>query len=217
MVTRCNGFALLLSSSFCTAYFGLEEKRIMALKQQTKSRIVLLVIIGIFIFPIVGSKFLFNHAVEHGVDSTNNVGEFILPPVKISGLDEVIKVVADRHLDSENKWIVIVNDCTDDCVKVARLVRNFRMSLNKDYFNVEPVFVEANQGEISSTEKAGMSEDLFFTSSAQLIGFNTAFANKGTYLIDPDGFAMMYYPGEFDPKGVKKDLKRLIKRRPKAG
>lgn len=166
--------------------------------------------------------------------SSKNEGVLIQPPIQLSQLSLTTTKDSDKKTIWQNKWSIVVRggaDCNDACAEALLLSRQIHIRLNKEANRVQRVYLStapalsdeltahlASENHymkvaISSDPVGGIEgESINQTTMAEL---DNALAASGQearmFIVDPDGWAMMYYLGEHDGGAILKDLKYLLK------
>ena len=181
-----------------------------------KKTLLLLAVVFVLPFTIAATLHLLNVR-----PSGKSYGELITPPValNIPALqDAQAKPFAAKNW--QKKWNIVMIDrtgCADACQATTHLLSNVHISLDKEFKRVQQILllpIGAQANEIADLQKKN--PDLLILS-----GGNEAaqFADKleklskpqAIYLVDPLGNLMMQYPQNFEPKGLRSDLLRLLK------
>lgn len=179
---------------------------------QTRSRIVLLVILALFLSSFGVALFL--HYSGWEPQATRNHGDFIEPPRDLTA-------VRLRHADGteypwqpgEGVWRVLVlppRDCSSAaCVEMVDTLRRVWVSEGRHADNVHMLwFGEIPEGSATFRNLFAMQPDE--TVAAQVPESATTEALP-VFVTDPSGYLVMHYPAGFDPGGLSRDLRRLIK------
>lgn len=115
------------------------------------------------------------------------------------------------------RWVLLMADdarCDESCVRTLYALRQLRLTQGKDAPRIERVWLLTDARE----PPAGLLEEYAGTwavrgaGSALLARLAAAGAADGfIYLIDPLGNLVVRYPRETEPRGIIKDLVRLLK------
>lgn len=184
-----------------------------------KSRITLIGLILIFFLPILLSWYLvFISDYKNKIGSVEN-GDLINPVVKIGEIN-VVNIKNRQISYISNRWTLVFfvdKECNDDCQKKLYQARQIRLALGKNIDKVDRLLISkksidwTNMAENYSGQKIleiGMKDYERVQNSFNLI---SDFSFNSFYLIDPYGFLMMSYPENSEPKGIIKDIERLIR------
>jgi hypothetical protein len=121
----------------------------------------------------------------------------------------------------KDKWHLVYIDtsgCNAECIAQLQLLRNIHASLHKEIMRVERVLLLPQQ--TSSTTLLELQQrfpDLVIVvgTDAEVFAGQFTASNKagtgGVYLIDPLGNLMMRYPSDYEAKGLRRDLSRLLR------
>jgi len=196
-----------------------ELKQPEVVHKQGSGRKVLLLLMLIFVLPFTMAFVL------HMLDirpSGKSFGSLITPPVSLS-IPE-LRDAQDKVFTATNwqkKWNIVMiarDNCDEKCLAKIDLLSKVHISLNKDIKRVQRIllFITTSENEaIINLQKkypdlimlVGNDEATnHFASNFEAVG-----SMQNIYLIDPLGNLMMYYPQNWDPKGLRGDLVRLLK------
>lgn len=191
---------------------------------QGKGRRQLLSIIALFLLPPIAAWLAWSYLGEQGVSATTNAGQLISPPrpLDLQGLRSAQGTAAGNDLVT-GRWTLVMFDdggCRQDCEQQLYLTRQTRLAMNKDVSRVQRLLI------FSASPKDGMVERLAAehpdlewvvrdaATSAPLKPFQgKAFGPTGQqyFLVDPLGNLMMAYDLQVSPRGLMKDLQKLLK------
>jgi cytochrome oxidase Cu insertion factor (SCO1/SenC/PrrC family) len=192
------------------------------MENKTKSRSYLVGLFAVFFGPLFFAMWLFYVPNSWLNTSTQNHGSLIQPA---QPLDDFKLTAKDGNTwDREQftgKWTLLyIGDETCDLYCQANLfkMRQVRLSLGRDSERVQRKYLgldnHHNTEEISKIfSKYPRMQIAWFDSSAvneQLPQLNDRPIHQ-IYVIDPLGNLMMWYPKNATSKGIKNDLKRLLK------
>ncbi len=174
-----------------------------------RARWSMVAIFFLFAVPLGTAVWLFNSGWRPG--STVNHGELIVPTVDVSGF-----VLHDRQGDAvtgallTGQWTIVVvagQTCNPRCRQQLYDTRQVRLAVGKDIDRVQRVLLVAAQTGLPAAA-LDAHPDLRI-----LQGPVTGDLNQtGTILmVDPLGNLMMRYPDDYQPRGMLKDLQRLLK------
>lgn len=173
-----------------------------------------MLVLLVFAAPLIGAYVTYKF---WRPTATVNYGELIRPtavpedqlrelggaPFSLSGL--------------QGKWVLVSVDsaaCDAPCERKLYLMRQLRVALGKNTDRVERLWLIDDQGEVAAKLKA----DFAGTAMVRALGapaLNTLAApgslRDHLFIIDPIGNVMMRYPKDPDPKGIMRDLNRLLK------
>jgi len=179
-----------------------------------RSRTTLLLIFAVAIAPFVFAwiAYLFWESDRH-----MNHGELIAPhqlPVVPLTLSDGTPFSLAAH---RGKWLLIHADsgaCTESCRKQLYYMRQVRLALGANRDRVERVWLLTDDrppaGEIATLYDG---VELVRAAGSTLVAALPAERDPSdhVYLVDPLGNLMLRFPKDPDPKGMLKDLQRLLK------
>ena len=188
----------------------------------SRGRIQLLSIFALFSLAPVSAILVWQYLGEHGVGSTTNNGALISParPLAFEGsvLDDG-STINDRQL--KGAWLYVisgVNGCREDCLKQLYVTRQTRIAVSKDMPRVKRIILLTREADSSLREvlKADHPDLLVTTFVPEKLlekfeGSNFSVNGKQYFLVDPLGNLMMFYGTDSIPRGVLKDLQKLLK------
>jgi cytochrome oxidase Cu insertion factor (SCO1/SenC/PrrC family) len=192
------------------------------MEKKTKSRSYMLGLFGVFFGPLFFAMWLFYVPNSWLNSSTQNHGTLIIPA---QPLEEFELIALDnnswRHEEFIGVWTLLyIGDETCDLYCEANLfkMRQVRLTLGRDSDRVQRKYLG-----VKSTQNIQRINEIFAKyPRMQAAWFDQAAVNKAlpqfqdfplhqVYVIDPLGNLMMWYSKEATSKGMKKDLKRLLK------
>lgn len=168
-------------------------------------RRTLLLLIALFLLPVAIGAGLY--AIGWRPARTVNYGELVRPPQPLP--TEALDAATRGH------WLLVVADdhgCDDACRQRLWETRQVHVALAKEMDRVRRVLVTAEP--LSDTTRETIVRtypDLVVDVPDAGRWQQTLGAGHGVFLVDPLGNLMMRYPDPPDPRGVHKDLERLLK------
>ncbi len=194
----------------------------MALSAQTRKGLMVVVICMLFIAPFVFSWWYLNHA-DKSDHTTTNYGELIHPARPLPELSVVNTSDANNTRDFQGKWNLvyfIANECDEDCKQTLFSLNQIEQAMGKYSLRVQRVVIALQPAQVKQVlanypdlwrlqvpadEQAPVVET-FKT------GINESPADaRRIYIVDPLGNLMMQYASDFDPYGILRDLRKLLK------
>jgi len=176
-------------------------------------RAKLLLIFALFAAPIAASLLAYRYA---HVAPTANHGELLLPPAQAP--DRAMEGADGKPFSFgalRGRWILVAADaggCGEPCLAKLVAMRQVRLALGVNASRVARVFL-ADDGRAPDAAAfaafPGM-ERAVLPSGAALAG-GPAWDRRHVYLVDPNGNVMMRWRAEDDPKGMLRDLERLLR------
>lgn len=149
--------------------------------------------------------------------SGKSYGELIAPPVALTL--PVLKDAQDKPISWQKKWNIVMivrSNCDEACQATTHLLGNVRLSLAKDTKRVQQVMLFPSKVNVEAViDLKKKNPDLIILSGEEALSLADRLEKLGKpqaiYLVDPLGNLMMQYPQNFEPKGLRGDLVRLIK------
>ncbi|MDG1293264.1 MAG: hypothetical protein P8O99_04055 [Pseudomonadales bacterium] len=208
--------------------------------KQVRSSRMKLVILWAIPFGLMAIAAVVYNLVESGVISigSKNEGVLIQPPIQLNGLALTTNVPLARDNIWEGKWSIVIRggaDCDAACLDTLLITRQIHKRLNKEgnrvqrvYLSTESVLSEELTAHLAAenhymklaivdeiaNENANLEISLEASQEA-LVELDKVLASANQtvrfFLVDPDGWAMMYYLDEHDGVVILKDLKYLLK------
>jgi cytochrome oxidase Cu insertion factor (SCO1/SenC/PrrC family) len=145
-------------------------------------------------------------------------GQLISPPRSLQ-LPELASLQGKKFGAEQwkNKWSLVYigqQGCDTTCETQLHDLRQLHVSLNKEIGRVQRVLLVANNAKNERlTQLQQQYPDLIILAGPgveALVGQFGASQTGGVYLVDPLGNLMMRYLPGYQPKGMRKDLMRLL-------
>ncbi len=191
------------------------------MKDKTKSRVYLILIFTVFFGPLLFATWLFFVPNTWLNSRTQNHGTLVQPVLPLDGFKIINKNGETWDKTTfMNKWtLVYIGEETCDLYCEASLfkMRQVRLTLGRDSKRVARKFIVIdNNGDKNNINEilknySQMQSSWFNSSDVQNALSNYKLEKNHIYLIDPLGNLMMRYTKDATSKGMKKDLKRLLK------
>ena len=175
-------------------------------------RAKLLLVFAVFAAPIAASILAYRYA---HVAPTANHGELLLPPAQVG--DRALEGADGKPFSFgalRGRWILVAADagaCGEPCLAKLVAVRQVRLALGVNASRVARVFLADDGRAPDGAALAafpGM-ERAVLPPAARAGG--PAWDREHVYLVDPNGNVMMRWRVEDDPKGMLRDLERLLR------
>jgi len=189
-----------------------------------KNKIIITAIIIAFIGPLILSWFVFNHTNFLEVRGTSNYGQIITPPIQLEDLSLIDPLNTERNDTLHGKWsmIYVAESCDEICMENVYRMRQIHMGIGKHSLRVQKVLFLTNQhpGELSKLFINYAGQQVISPDSVDLDALLDKFRSEKVinptkaghiYISDPLGNLMMSYPSDINPKGILKDLKKLLR------
>jgi hypothetical protein len=195
-------------------------------RTRNKRRAQFLLLAALFMAPVIAAWVAWKYMGSHGVAMTTNAGTLISPARSIevpalSTLDR--EPLSDQYLRGRWTYVIFVPEsgCGEECQRQIFYTRQVRTSVNKDMFRVQRLLVTRRQpGQALVDQLSSEHSDLQVALvapadwSGLVAQFRIGSQEDGVqrfYLVDPLGNLMMAYEPGVPPKGVLKDLRKLLK------
>ena len=189
-----------------------------------KNKIIIAAIIIVFTGPLILSWFIFNHTDFLEARGTSNYGQIITPPILLEDFSLVDPTNLERKNTLYGKWsmIFVAESCDEICMENVYRMRQIHMGIGKHSLRVQKVLFLTNQhpGELSKLFINYAGQQVINTDSVDLDALLDKFRSEKVinptkaghiYISDPLGNLMMSYPSGINPKGILKDLKKLLR------
>ncbi len=193
------------------------------MNSKQKNTLTLVVIIVAFLGPMALSYWLLNQQEVLEARGQSNKGDLIQPPRPINNL-ELLDPVANEKYQLHGKWNLayVTDTCDEACANNLYRMRQIHIAMDKHSLRVQRVLL-ATEAEVSAlttmlNDYAGQRVivEPLLDRSVLLKKFvlgngDQPIEAQRIYIIDPLGNLMMSYPPDINPRGIMKDLKKLIK------
>jgi len=171
-----------------------------------------LLIAALFVAPIVASTLAYFYG---GQKPTANHGELLLPPA-LASQQSFARASGKQFEFSELRglWVLVATDsgaCPASCIDKLTAMRQVRLALGRDAERVTRVLVADDAIAPDAAALApfeGMQIVVAPPGGALAPG---ASDHDHVYLVDPNGNVMMRWRVQDNPRGMLKDLERLLK------
>ena len=191
---------------------------------KSRKQAILIILFAVFALPPLLSWYAFNYTDLGKQRSTGGHGALIAPPRPLPAWDLVDQEGAATPL--HGKWTLVYplnGKCGEDCLRNLYRMRQLRLAVGKNAGRVQRAVLVVNGDRNAVTVEQwqyypgqlllfpeNMDGDALRSLFALSAG-DRPFAGERLYLIDPLGNLMMSYARTADPKGIIKDLSRLLK------
>lgn len=184
-------------------------------------RFALLLIAALFIGPLVVAWLMYAGVIDYRPGTTRNLGQLVEPPMPVDWSG--VATDAGEPVDAETfgrHWLIlhaVPADCGEDCLAAVTGIRQVHRATGRYQSRIRLALLQAERDDALSGQLHDVyaSFDVLRDPAGGLLAALQSAAGGGstegaTYLVDPLGNIMMYYPGGFDPNDLRKDLKRLL-------
>lgn len=207
-----------------------------AQRRSNQVKLLVLWLIPVALMLIAGITYYLAQTGQLTLGSKNN-GVLIRPPLQMTDLLEGNPAASIDGVEHEagslfqGKWTMVVraeNGCNSKCRDTLYLTRQLHVRLNKDAYRVQRVYMY--EGAAGPNQKPAALDTDFIEFIGQehpriatlpvSSSISDTLANKMTgenkeqasfFLVDPQGWAMMYYLDQHEGNAVLTDLKHLLK------
>ena len=189
---------------------------------RSKTKLILLFLM--FLLPVAGSWYLvfFTDYARDGKGGAEH-GTLISPARQLENVQLLqVNEASSEQFSLYGKWSMLFfvdGPCEAACEENLYRVRQIRLATGREMKRLQRIAI------IDVSESSQFSDNLsknypgqLYVSKEDLGGdFLRQFQGLGLddkaaiFLIDTRGFLMMHYPGETDPSGIIRDLKRLLR------
>ena len=189
-----------------------------------KNKIIIIVIVLVFIAPSIISWYVFNRTDFLESRGTSNYGQIITPPIQLENLSLIDPLDTQRMDTLYGKWsmIYVAESCDDICMQNVYRMRQIHMGMGKHSLRVQKVLflIDQDVNELASLFTNYKGQQVINTNTIdtdillekfRLEGVNGLLRSQRIYISDPLGNLMMSYPSGISPKGILKDLKKLLR------
>ncbi|TSA50216.1 MAG: hypothetical protein D4R48_01935 [Nitrosomonadales bacterium] len=190
-----------------------------AMDSPKKSRVTLLLLLGLFVLPILVVLTMYQFSMRPGGASH---GELVRPPRPLHFSPLMTwqnKLFPEDGL--HEKWSLLYVTpaiCSESCVAQVRMMRQIHAALGKEMGRVQRIVLaaESSQPDQLDAMQRDYPDLIILAKPARAVAQIAdqlrmpAQADGSLYLIDPLGNVMMHYPPAADPNGIRKDMSRLL-------
>ena len=191
---------------------------------KSRKQAILIILFAVFALPPLLSWYAFNYTDLGKQRSAGGHGTLIAPPRPLPAWD-----LADQEGTAtplHGKWTLLYplnGKCGEDCLRNLYRMRQLRLAVGKNAGRIQRAVLVVNRDRNAVTVEQlqdypgqlllfpeNMDGDALRSLFALSAG-DRPFAGERLYLIDPLGNLMMSYGRSAEPKGIIKDLTRLLK------
>jgi hypothetical protein len=185
-----------------------------------RSRALIVVIFLLSVVPFLLAWLYARH--PEWIGSRSNYGSLIIPPRPLDHAELLARPMGPPgSLDgAKGHWIllqVIPGPCGPACAETLHKTHQVRLMVNKDIERVRRLLLvpAANLAEYQALLKddldllVGGAPEAVLRTLAEVLGHPPG--EDMAFMVDPLGNLVLWYPGGFDPYGLLKDLKHLLR------
>lgn len=200
------------------------------MKSSLSARTTLLIIAGLFFFPLILAWLMWNGVIDFSPVTTRNKGELVQPPVPVTWKYSLVPVSGNSEIPGqeyaaslEKHWVilhVVPNPCSDPCLETISTLRQVHKAAGRNQSRIRIVLLmqggrpERFEQQLREIYPAfHLAEDpggRLLTVLDQIATTFSSNAEGSSYVADPIGNIMLYYEAGSDPNNLKDDLKRLL-------
>jgi cytochrome oxidase Cu insertion factor (SCO1/SenC/PrrC family) len=192
-------------------------------ERRKRGRLTLVLIASVFIVPLLVAAWMQRVAMETGVWGGTQHGTLIEPPLPLRDFRlPTWQGSAFTLAELKGKWAMLYMvpapaECAAECRQAVYHMRQIRLALGKDMNRVQRVLlVMPESGWLEEITKEYEGMHILIDAGAvdslrQQLEPQSAQNERGIYLLDPLGNAMMIYTPAADPRDILKDLKKLLR------
>lgn len=187
---------------------------------QWRSRAVIVIIALLAVIPFVLAWYYAKH--PELIASRSNYGRLVLPPRPIdpAGLLKNPVSPPEALAGIKGRWVLLhvaSGGCGAVCADTLHKTHQVRLMVNKDIARVKRLLLLPAGTPVQADAALRGDDDLVVAGASEAVARILAEAAGGpaaddrVYLLDPLGNLVLWYTGGFDPYGLLKDLKHLLK------
>jgi len=201
------------------------------MKNKSSSRLVLVAISALFILPLILAWMLFKGTISMEPVETRNLGRLVQPPIAVDWQGNLAPLPGEGDTSNSetaglftDHWTVVhivPGQCLSSCLQAVRGLRQVHMASGRDQVRIRIALFLPNSppdelarefAEIYPKFQLFQVPDRAIREVLESTASDFSAQSAGSsYLIDPIGNIMMFYPAGYDPNDLNKDLKRLLK------
>ena len=195
------------------------------MKALNSPRVALVVIALVFILPLVMAWLMFTGVIEYRPAATRNLGHLVEPPIAVSWQGVTAPGRSTAAIDGfADHWLVLYAlpaRCDDPCLDAVVGIRQVHRAAGRHRARIRTALLVdgPDPNELDRLRAIYDGFELIENIGGELWdtldraagqALQSAGAAGGTFLIDPLGNIMMYYPPESDANDLRQDLRRLL-------
>jgi hypothetical protein len=186
---------------------------------QRRGRIRMLLIAAVFAMPVIASTLLFYMLPEYQPDDTTNYGQLQQPARPSEAVNLIPRGASEPDARLLHRiWSLVIFDdgaCDALCNERLLMTRQMRLSLSDRRDRVQRVLVvpdaEAAEALESSLRLAHPDLRIVIDAGGSAADFFGEHPAGTLFLTDPLGNYLMRYAPDAEPKGLRKDIVRLLR------
>lgn len=174
-----------------------------------KTRLYLLLIILSFAGPLMLATFMYKYSDFIPVAEPKSNGNLINPVITLSKKDDFDNILKDK------KWTfmyVYENETCDLlCEATLYMMQQVRESVGRERSRIKNILVANNNFENIDNQKIIKKYNKIKLLKVLNRDFFKKLEKNHLYIIDPLGNIFIYYDKDFSAKGLKKDIKKILR------
>lgn len=185
---------------------------------KTKNKLSMIALVLLFITPVIVAIVMNSNWIKFSPESFKNNGDFIQPPIKITNKESLKSF--------EEYWTVVYQHsdiCDDKCLKMLDTLYRIRLTKGHKMKKIKLLVLYPDGTVLDIPEQYTSIETQSYKTSDEINNVLNTLSekslgnNRGLYLLAPEGFLMMSYANDFEPKDVISDLGLLLRARKNEG
>jgi hypothetical protein len=183
-----------------------------------KARLKLLLLAVVFVAPVAVAMLMFFWFPDWIPQGRVNYGTLVSPARAMPPAGLVDAAGAPAPAALRGKWSLVYlagAECDAACQAQLVVTRQVRLALNDKRVRVQRVYLAPTPAALAAAraQLAGEHDDLLFLAQAgrQASAFFQPTDPHAVYLLDPLGNWLMTYGGVIEPKGLHRDVKKLLR------
>lgn len=203
------------------------------MKFSLSPRLAFLIIAAMFVLPLVLAWLMYNGSLDFMPGSTRNLGKLVEPPLPVDWSLTVMhaggaNVAAEFEQGTsvfDEHWVIlqpVPAGCDDSCLNKVVDLRQIHRASGRQQVRIRlALLLEDSTPAVQAQSLLAIYPQFNLVKDPTGLLWETlgrirhklsgqAGPASGSYIIDPLGNIMMYYPAGGDPSFIKQDLKRLL-------
>jgi hypothetical protein len=174
-----------------------------------KTRLYFLLIILSFAGPLILASFMYKYSDLIPVAEPKSNGNLINPVITISEEEDFDNILRDK------KWTfmyVYENETCDlICEATLYMMQQVRESVGRERSRIKNLLIVNNKFNNNDNKKIINKYNKIKLLEVIDKGFFNQIKKNHLYIVDPLGNIFMYYNKDFNAKGLKKDIKKILR------
>jgi len=188
------------------------------LRPETRGRLLVAGLFAVFFLPIALAWFLNVKMPDWLPTGRTNHGNLVESPGRLE--TKGMLLVGGQRADAslfEGKWTLLYvakSSCADACEKALYKMRQARFALGEEMQRIQRLMVspvDAAAGLANKLERLDAALLVVSADPGWMRRFKTGGGAAEIFLVDPQGYLIMWYAQDANPSGLIKDLERLLR------